>query len=65
MFLKDDWKVYIHAIRKEEIRRAFSLIPTKIFSKGIEFGAGDGYQTTLIKPMCSTFISSDLNFKRL
>jgi len=65
MFLKSDWKVHIHAIQREETRRVFSLIPEKIFNKGIEFGAGDGYQTTLIKPKCSVFISSDLNFKRL
>lgn len=65
MFLKNNWSTYIHAIRKEEIKRAFSLIPVKKFNNGIEFGAGDGYQTTLIEPMCSKFVSSDLNFKRL
>ena len=65
MFLKNDWSTYIHTIRKEEIKRAFSLIPVKKFNNGIEFGAGDGYQTTLIEPMCSKFVSSDLNFKRL
>lgn len=65
MFLKADWKTHIHAIRKEEVRRAFSSFLIEKFKKGIEFGSGDGYQTTLIAPKCSTFISSDLNFKRL
>lgn len=64
MLLKANWKEYIHTIRRREIERAFAFFGPKQFESGIEFGAGDGYQTTLLAPHCSAFVSSDLNFSR-
>jgi hypothetical protein len=52
-------------IRKREIDAVFAYLKNKKFDSGIEFGAGDGYQTTLLASHCNNFISSDLNFKRI
>lgn len=43
----------------------FPLLQQKRFVSGLEIGAGDGYQTTLLAPHIEKFISSDLNFKRI
>ena len=65
MISKADWTQYLHAIRKREIDLAFSLLPEKHFVSGLEIGAGDGYQTTLLTLHIDRLISSDLNFERI
>lgn len=65
MIGKTNWTSYLHAIRKREIDLLFSLLPRKHFSSGLEVGAGDGYQTTLLAPHIDKLVSSDLNFKRM
>ena len=65
MIGKTDWTQYLHVIRKREVDIVFSLLPQTHFSSGLEIGAGDGFQTTLIAPHVDKLISSDLNFKRI
>ena len=65
MIGKTGWTEYLHAIRKREIDIVFSLLPDKYFVSGLEIGAGDGYQTSLLATHLSKLISSDLNFKRM
>lgn len=65
MIGKVNWEKYLHGIRRREIEEVFSMVPKKYFEFGLEIGAGDGYQTTLLAPRCARFISSDLNFKRI
>ncbi|HLP44008.1 MAG TPA: methyltransferase domain-containing protein [Candidatus Nanoarchaeia archaeon] len=65
MILSTDWKEYLHTIRKREIDIVFSHIPRTEFETGLEIGAGDGYQTTLLAPHVEKLVSSDLNFKRI
>lgn len=65
MIGKTDWTRYLHAIRKREIETVFSLLPQTHFAHGLEVGAGDGFQTTLLSPHTDKLISSDLNFKRI
>ena len=65
MIGKTDWTQYLHAIRKREIDMVFSLLPEMRFTSGLEVGAGDGFQTTLIAQRADRLISSDLNFKRI
>ncbi len=65
MLDKTDWIQYLHAIRKREIDLVFSLLPQTHFTSGLEIGAGDGFQTTLLAPHIDKLISSDLNFKRI
>lgn len=59
-----DWKQYLHAIRKSEIETILKMLPKKHFSSGLECGAGDTYQTTLLAPHFDAYISSDLNSAR-
>jgi len=65
MIGKTNWTQYLHAIRKREVDITFSLLNEAHFSSGLEVGAGDGYQTTLLAPHIEKLISSDLNFKRI
>lgn len=65
MIGKTNWTKYLHAIRKREIDAVFSLLPQARFFSGLEVGAGDGYQTTLLTSRIAKFISSDLNFTRI
>jgi len=60
-----NWTRYLHEIRKKEIDIVFSLLPKKQFDSGLEIGAGDGFQTTLLAPHIDKLVSSDLNFKRI
>jgi ubiquinone/menaquinone biosynthesis C-methylase UbiE/uncharacterized protein YozE (UPF0346 family) len=65
MFGKTDWNTYLHTIRSKEAGIVRAFLGDKTFAQGLEIGAGDGYQTTLLAPICRRFISSDLNFERL
>jgi ubiquinone/menaquinone biosynthesis C-methylase UbiE len=65
MIGKTDWTQYLHEIRRREIDIVFSLLPQTKFFMGLEIGAGDGYQTTLLAPRIERLVSSDLNFKRI
>jgi len=65
MIGKTDWKQHLHSIRKREIDIVFSLLPQKHFAFGLEIGAGDGFQTTLLASHISKLVSSDLNFRRI
>lgn len=65
MIGKADWTRYLHEIRKREIDTVFSLLPQTHFVSGLEIGAGDGFQTTLLAPHVDRLVSSDLNFKRM
>lgn len=65
MLSKTDWSQYLHSIRKKEMDRVFSVLPQTHFSSGLEIGAGDGFQTTLLAPRVKSLVSSDLNFKRI
>src|SRR3989344_3006542 len=65
MLGKTNWTDHLHNIRKREIDLVFSLLSRTHFVSGLEIGAGDGFQTTLLAPHIDKLISSDLNFKRI
>lgn len=66
MSFKTDWKKHIHHIRKRETDICRYFLEKNIpFNSGIEFGSGDGYQTTILNKWCNKYVSSDLNFGRL
>lgn len=62
--IKTDWIKHLHAFRKRELEIAFSEIGRK-FSKGLELGAGDGYQSQLLSNHVDELIATDLNEDRL
>ncbi|MBI2673871.1 MAG: class I SAM-dependent methyltransferase [Candidatus Zambryskibacteria bacterium] len=65
MIGKIDWKQYLHGVRQKEVDIVFSLLPKKQFESGLEIGAGDGFQTTLLASHIERLVSSDLNFNRI
>ncbi len=65
MKFKADWLSYLHQIRRREIEMIFSNCPEQIFSKALELGAGDGFQSVLISKYATKLISTDYNEKRL
>src|SRR3990167_2143032 len=65
MIGKPDWTKYLHTIRKKEVDTVFSLLPQTHFVSGLEIGAGDGFQTTLLASHIERLVSSDLNFNRI
>lgn len=65
MIGKTNWKQYLRKTRKRELDLVFSLLPKTHFVSGLEIGAGDGYQATLLAHHVDALISSDLNLNRL
>ena len=55
----DDW------IRREEIENILIELKNKKFSKGLEIGAGNGFQSRLIKNICKKLFVTEYNEKRL
>ncbi len=64
MWGKADWNTHLHMTRRREVEILLGYVGERRFRHGIEFGAGDGFQTTLLAPRCERYVSSDLNFKR-
>jgi ubiquinone/menaquinone biosynthesis C-methylase UbiE len=63
--LKSDWHSHLHKIKKREVECIFSKCPEKLFQMGLELGAGDGFQSTLLTKYISKLISTDYNPYRL
>ena len=60
-----DWLSYIHNLRSREIRITFGRCSPNTFEEGLELGAGDGFQSTLLQKYISRLICTDLNSDRL
>lgn len=48
-WLHTDWDRYLHALRAREIDLIFGRCPQGLFQRGLELGAGDGYQSGLLQ----------------
>lgn len=46
---REDWSVYVHDLKDREIREAFARVPAGTFEMGLEIGAGDCYQSGLLR----------------
>lgn len=62
---KNSWEEYLNKIRTREIELAFKNFESKSFSKGLELGAGNGFQSTLLIKYCNHLVSTELNEYRL
>ena len=62
--IKVDWITHLHACRKRELEIAFANIGRK-FNRGLELGAGDGYQSQLLLERVVKLTATDLNSNRL
>ena len=59
------WLDYLHFIRKQEIEISFSSFNSKQFRYGLELGAGDGYQSSMLINYCRNLVCTELNSERL
>lgn len=59
MKLKTDWLSHLHGFRRRELAIIFSRSPKKLFNEGLELGAGDGFQSTLLSDYVVKLISTD------
>ena len=62
--LKADWIEHLHKFRTRELEIVFKQIDKK-FQKGLELGAGDGFQSQLLINYVDSLIATDLNGDRL
>ncbi|MBS3734133.1 MAG: class I SAM-dependent methyltransferase [Phycisphaerae bacterium] len=65
MPLKADKTAYIHGIRDREFGAIFGRCAAGTFARALELGAGDGYVSTLLAPLCGRLVCTDINDHRL
>lgn len=65
MRIKTEWLSWRRNYRKRELNLIFSECPEKLFQTGLELGAGDGFQSTLLTKYVSKLICTDFNPDRL
>ena len=57
--LHTDWAPYLHRIRERELEIAFRDCPPDTFARGLELGAGDGYQSRILTRWIGQLMSTD------
>lgn len=57
--VKADWQPYLHQLRTREIELIFARCPRDAFACGLELGAGDGFQSTLLSRYVRRLIATD------
>ncbi|MCY2928625.1 MAG: class I SAM-dependent methyltransferase [Planctomycetota bacterium] len=65
MRIKPDWTEYLHAIRRQQFGVVFGRCGAGVFPQALELGAGDGFLSTLLRPLCGRLTATDLNARRL
>jgi len=65
MKLKANWNTYLHNLRRREIELIYSKCPKHCFVNGLELGAGDGFQSTLLAYYTSHLMCTEYNEERL
>lgn len=59
MQLKADWQPYLRQLRNRETAIIFGHCPPDAFARGLELGAGDGFQSTLLARYVRRLIATD------
>jgi SAM-dependent methyltransferase len=60
MKLKPDWTTWLHSHKRREMA-VFKNCPRPCFPRGLELGAGDGFQSALLSPFVERLVSTDIN----
>lgn len=55
------WLTYLHGLRTREIELIFKRVPPSLFPKGLELGAGDGFQTRIRSNYMGELVCSDFS----
>ncbi|MDH7489583.1 MAG: class I SAM-dependent methyltransferase [Anaerolineae bacterium] len=61
MKIKPDWLQWLHGYRIREIALIFGGCPDGLFATGLELGAGDGFQSTLLMKYVGRLTATDIN----
>jgi SAM-dependent methyltransferase len=59
------WTEVLHRLRRKEIEIIFSECPEGCFLTGLELGAGDGFQSSLLTSYVKSLVSTDYDRSRL
>jgi SAM-dependent methyltransferase len=59
--IKKDWTLWLHEYREAELNRILSGCPEGIFATGLELGAGDGFQGTLLTKYVSRLVETEID----
>ncbi len=59
MKIKTDWPNYLHKLRRREIEAIFAACPPKAFSRGLELGGGDGFQSQFLSRFVASLVVTD------
>jgi SAM-dependent methyltransferase len=65
MKLKTDWLAHLHQTRLREFNRIFESCPEQLFASGLELGAGDGFQSTLLSKYVKDLTCTDIDPHKL
>ena len=65
MKIKADPIKQLHKFREREMQLIFERCHEEMFGCGLELGAGDGFQTQLLKRYVSSLVCTELNERRL
>ena len=57
---KPDWLTYLHNLRRREIEMIFGRCPTPCFVRGLELGAGDGFQSGMLVRYVASLVVTDV-----
>jgi len=57
--LHADWDRYLHRLRTREIDTIFGDVPPATFRRGLELGAGDGFQSALLRRYVGELVCTD------
>ena len=60
-----DWEKYIHTLREKEIDKVVSFLNGKHYDTVLEIGAGDGFQSEMLRKYADKLYCTDLDDKRL
>jgi SAM-dependent methyltransferase len=65
MRIKADWTSYLHDLSRREMDVVFRRCPRRLFKKGLELGAGDGFASTILAGYAEQLVCTELNAERL
>lgn len=65
MNLKTDWTSYLHKLREREILLIFEKCAKGTFNSGLEVGAGDGFQSTLLSNYIRELVCTEYDQEKL
>jgi len=57
--VKSDWFSYLHRLRAREAGLIFDRLPPDCFARALELGAGDGFQSPMIRAHAQSLVSTD------